>query len=166
MWDNVPMEPTTAHDQGRPTKHRLGRLIATLTMLVVAAGFAAQPASAHTTQGYATPANDGPHPWPTDACSTPGININSVAGIFNFRHACIHHDGCYKGFPRNGVATYWVSRSQCDAWFLYDMQASCRWQHGDPYASWAGRQCMQWAANYHWAVRTYASGAYTGPVNN
>ena len=124
-------------------------------------------ANAHTGPGNATPANDGWHPWPTDACSTPGININSVAGIFNFRHACIHHDGCYKGFLTNGRPTYWVSRSQCDSWFLYDMQASCRWQHGsDPNQSWAGRQCMQWAANYHWAVRTYARGAYYGPWNN
>lgn len=124
-------------------------------------------ASAHTGQGNATPANDGWHPWPTDACSTPGININSVAGVFNFRHACIHHDGCYKGFLVNGNPTYWVSRWQCDAWFLYDMQASCRWQHGaNPQASWSGRQCMQWADNYHWAVRTHARGAYYGPTNN
>jgi hypothetical protein len=127
----------------------------------------AAPASAHEGQGNATPANDGPHPWPTDACSTPGINVNSVPGVFNFRHACVHHDGCYKGFPRNGRPTYWVSRSQCDTWFLYDMQASCRWQHGpNPNGSFAGRQCMQMAATYHWAVRTYAAGAYKGPVNN
>lgn len=124
-------------------------------------------ASAHTTQGNATPGNDGGHPWPTDYCSTPGITVNSVRGIYNFRHACAHHDGCYKGFPRNGRATYWVSRWQCDTWFLYDMQASCQWQHGrSPSATWAGRKCMQAASNYHYAVRRYASRAYKGPHNN
>ena len=136
-------------------------IVLTVVTLPVAA------ASAHTTSGYATPGNDGPHPWTTDGCSTPGANVNAVSGIYDFGHACKHHDGCYIGFPRNGVATYWVSRWQCDAWFLYDMQASCRWQHGsNPSATWAGRQCEQWASNYHWAVRTYGSSGYKGPQNN
>lgn len=137
-----------------------------LVVLLFTIGCLAAPVGAHTGQGNATPGNDGYHPWPTDACSTPGINVNSVAGVFNFRHACIHHDGCYSGFPVNGSATWWTSRSQCDSWFLYDMQSSCRWQHGDPFATWAGRQCMQWAANYHWAVRTFAAAAYKGPIRD
>jgi hypothetical protein len=124
-------------------------------------------AEAHTTQGRATPGNDGPHPWSTDGCSTPGIKISSVRGVFNFRHACEHHDGCYKGFPRDGKPTYWVSRSQCDLWFLYDMQASCRWQHGDdPSATRTGRDCEQWASNYLYAVRTHAARGYLGPDND
>ncbi len=125
-------------------------------------------AGAHTTQGSATPGNDGPHPWPTDRCSTPGFNVNAVNGVFDFGHACVHHDGCYTGFPQDGGPTYWTDRQQCDAWFLYDMQASCRWLHGNPHATWQGRQCMQWADNYHWGVRTYGSGAYQGPgeLNN
>ncbi len=148
------------------TRLKVG-LPALLILIALSFGLAADPADAHTGQGNATPGNDGYHPWPTDGCSTPGININSVAGVFNFRHACIHHDGCYTGFPLNGTPTWWTSRSQCDSWFLYDMEASCRWQHGsNPYATAAGRQCMQWAANYFYAVRTFASGAYKGPSNN
>lgn len=124
-------------------------------------------AAAHTTAGNATPSNDGSHPWETNGCSTPGVRVNSVTGIYDFGHACKHHDGCYTGFPRNGQITYWTSRSQCDAWFLYDMQASCRWQHGtNPSVTWAGRQCDQWASNYHWAVRSYGSGGYKGPWND
>jgi len=136
---------------------------------VATAAFAlafASTAGAHSGQGNALPDNEGAHPWDTDACSTPGININSVAGIYNFRHVCIHHDGCYKGFPSSGKPTYWVSRSQCDAWFLYDMQASCRWPARGPGRDVGGRRCMQWATNYHYAVRTHASGAYKGPTND
>jgi hypothetical protein len=137
-----------------------------LVILVLALAAFAPAAGAHTTQGYATPGNDGWHPWDTDRCSTPGANINAVPGVFDFGHACVHHDGCYKGFPKSsgGPPTYWVSRSQCDYWFLLDMQASCRWKHGgNPSATWAGRQCLQWASNYHWAVRTYGRNAYKGP---
>ena len=123
-------------------------------------------ADAHTSQGTATPGNNGPHPWPSDGCSTPGAKINTVPGVFDFTHACIHHDGCYTGFPRDGRPAYWVSRLQCDSWFLGDLQASCRWQHGtDLNATWAGRQCATWASVYHRAVRTFGTG-YIGPQNN
>lgn len=148
---------------------QLGRGVAAVALVVlIAMVLAVAPttatASAHTTSGSATPGNDGAHPWPTDGCSTPGANVNAIAGIFDFGHACKHHDGCYIGFPRNGAATYWTSRSQCDAWFLYDMQASCRWQHGpDPATTWIGRQRQQWASNYLWAVRAYGASGYKGP---
>lgn len=111
------------------------------TAIGIAAALALVPlqaASAHTTQGNATPGNDGWHPWPSDRCSTPGANTNAVRGIFDFGHACVHHDGCYIGFPRNGRPTNWATRAQCDSWFLYDMQASCRYLHGaNPAANWA-----------------------------
>lgn len=125
----------------------------------------ATPVAAHTGQGNATPGNNGPHPWPSDGCSTPGAKISSVPGIFDFTHACIHHDGCYIGFPRDGRPTYWVSRLQCDTWFLGDLQASCRWQHGNVLSSWAGRQCSTWASVYYRAVRVFGTG-YLGPLNN
>lgn len=123
-------------------------------------------AAAHTSQGNATPGNNGAHPWPSDGCSTPGAKVSSVPGVFDFTHACIHHDGCYIGFPRDGRPTYWVSRLTCDTWFLGDLQASCRWQHGpDLTASWTGRQCATWASVYYRAVRTFGTG-YLGPQNN
>ncbi|MFV0306674.1 MAG: phospholipase A2 [Desertimonas sp.] len=143
-------------------------IIAILTAVAgVAATAPGSTALAHTGQGNATPANDGWHPWATDGCSTPGANVNSVWGIYNFRHACVHHDGCYTGFPRNGQATYWVSRAQCDAWFLSDMRASCRWQHGsDLSATWRARSCNTAANTYYGAVRAAGWWAYKGPWRN
>lgn len=138
-----------------------------LAALLIVTGLASGGvAVAHTTQGSAIPSNDGAHPWPSDGCSTPGMSIDSVASIFSFHHACVHHDGCYIGFPGDGRPTYWTTRLQCDTWFLYDMQASCRWQHGTAPVSWAARECLQWADNYLWAVRTYGSSGYKGPWNN
>lgn len=123
-------------------------------------------ATAHTGQGNAVPANDGWHPWPTDGCSTPFIRISSVPGVYDFRHACVHHGGCYKGFPRNGRPTYWTSRLQCDTWFYNDMIASCRWRHG-PRINWpAGPACRSGARLYHGAVRRLGAFAYKGPWRN
>jgi hypothetical protein len=99
-----------------------------------------------------------------DGGSTPDITISSIPGAFDFRHACEHHDGCDKGFTRNGKPTYWVSRSQRGSWFLYDMQASCRWQHGEnPSTTRGGRDCRQGGSNYPYAVRTHAARAHLGP---
>ncbi|HEY5877314.1 MAG TPA: hypothetical protein VIU11_00290 [Nakamurella sp.] len=97
-------------------------LVIIVGLMLIATG----PVAAHTDQGSATPGNNAAHPWPSDGCSTPGARISTVPGIFDFTHACIHHDGCYTGFPRDGRPTYWVSRLQCDGWFLGDLQASCR----------------------------------------
>lgn len=145
-------------------------LVSTVCLAAAVGLGGALPSAAHTTAGRATPSNDTPsHPWPTDGCSTSWVapdilNVNSIPGVYNFRHACVHHDGCYKGFPRDGVATHWVARETCDSWFLYDMQASCRERHGPhPRNTWAGRQCMQWAANYYYAVRELGAGAYRRP---
>lgn len=168
MQHDLP-SPATPKPAARRSRASILVRILAVTAVLCASVFVlpAAVAQAHTTNGYATPANDGTHPWTTNGCSTPGVRVNAVAGIYDFGHACKHHDGCYIGFPRNGQPTYWTSRWQCDAWFLYDMQASCRWQHGsNTSATWAGRQCEQWASNYHWAVRTYGSGGYKGPWNN
>jgi hypothetical protein len=146
------------------------RLITTLTITGLctagAWGLSGGTAAAHTGQGPAVPANHGWHPWPTDGCSTPGANIGAIPGVFDFGHACVHHDGCYKGFPLNGQPTYWVSRSQCDQWFIDDMNASCRWQHATGLGSASGRTCEATARAYRWAVRTFAGPAYVGPYND
>jgi hypothetical protein len=142
------------------------RSCSTLVVLASCLAFPIAQAQAHTTQGSATPGNLSAHPWSSDGCSTPGANINSVPGTFSFLHSCIHHDGCYTGFPTNGTPTYWVSRLQCDTWFRADMDASCRWQHGpNPNGSLRGRVCMTTATTYYNAVRLFGSGYY-GPVNN
>ena len=134
---------------------------------VVILAFTGTPAaSAHTTQGNATPSNDGPHPWPVhpseqNACSTPIRSVSSLPGNFDFNHACKHHDGCYIGFPENGVATYWVSRRQCDDWFYEDMLASCKEYQWDLFDL-----CRNWAQMYYGAVRSEGGQWYEGPVND
>jgi hypothetical protein len=84
-------------------------------------------AGAHMGSGNATPSNGGADPmashplWSKDYCTS---SPNTAAG--DFRHACVHHDGCLTGFPRNGRATYWASLSQCNRWFYEDLIATCR----------------------------------------
>ncbi|MCP2293292.1 phospholipase A2 [Nocardia amikacinitolerans] len=142
------------------------KLISVVIMAAAAvwAVLVAGPAHAHTTQTPATPSNDGPHPWAvhpseSSACSTPGISVSSVFLIYDFNHACKHHDGCYEGFPRNGKPTHWVSRKQCDDWFLGDMWHSCQ-------SSWDQRSCLSWMATYYNGVRVGGGPGYRGPVNN
>lgn len=141
--------------------HSIGAAAATLAIAIAFSGVAL----GHTTAGNATPANDGWHPWSSNGCSW----VPDKGSYFNFLHACKHHDGCYQGFPRKNKPTYWASRWQCDSWFLYDMQASCRWRHGSQTnTSKNGRRCMQRAADYHYGVRKLARKAYKGPkrLNN
>lgn len=149
------------------TTIRQARVLAASVALVasVFGGVVAAPSAvAHTGQGAATPSNDGPHPWnshpsESSACSTPGVSISKVPLTFNFNHACKHHDGCYQGFPRDGKPTYWVSRKQCDLWFLQDMKASCTEMFGtDLYVGCGGA-----ADTYYAAVRSGGSPGYEGP---
>ena len=74
---------------------RLGAFVSATVVLTLTLGLLAPtPAGATTGHGaVATPANLTPHPWPYDGCSAspergPG---------WDFHHACIHHDGCYRG---------------------------------------------------------------------
>jgi hypothetical protein len=84
-------------------------------------------ALAHMGQGNATPSNGGADPkishpgWSQDYCTKSPDN----SGGRDFRHACVHHDGCLTGFPRNGHATYWAGRAQCNRWFYEDLIATC-----------------------------------------
>src|SRR5687767_12367580 len=136
-------------------------------------------AGAHTTQGSATLTNYTQHPksWQIDGCSSTTVtrwlpppaknlpNINSLPDVFDFYHACAHHDGCYKGFPdAAGKPTYWVSQQQCDDWFLGETIASCHWQHGRQSTSKAMSQCLDWANLYYFAVHKGGGwGPYKGP---
>ena len=137
---------------------RLGATALAAILLTGAAGLLAPaPAGASTTPGaVATPANSTRHPWSYDGCSAapergPG---------WNFHHACIHHDGCYRG--------HWRSRQLCDSWFRRDMRASCRVLHpSSGLRRWA---CEAVASVYYTAVRAFGAGAYrrhlvNAPVN-
>ncbi len=117
----------------------------------------------HTGPGKATPSNVGKgHPWKSNGCTW---SPDAVKGMYDFKHACDHHDGCYIGFPRKGIPTYWVSKDQCDRWFRDDMRESCREDHppgvrGQP----SNRDvCMQWANTYFDAVQRFGGPWYKKP---
>ncbi|HEY5699806.1 MAG TPA: phospholipase A2 [Acidimicrobiales bacterium] len=127
---------------------RSGAFVLTTVALTITLGLLAPNAAGATTGhgGVATPANLTPHPWPYDGCSAapergPG---------WDFHHACIHHDGCYRG--------HWASRRTCDGWFLRDMRASCLVLHpSGVLGRWA---CDGIAAVYYSAVRLFGAAAY------
>ena len=128
---------------------RLAAAAVTLVVSALAVGLLAPaPADASTGHGtVATPANATRHPWSYDGCSAspergPG---------WDFHHACIHHDGCYRG--------HWAGRRTCDRWFLRDMRASCRVLHPSAWSfgRWA---CFRVASVYYGAVRLFGAGAY------
>ncbi|WP_330335376.1 hypothetical protein OHS33_37450 (plasmid) [Streptomyces sp. NBC_00536] len=133
---------TTPHPHRRPRNARTGsRLLRkAATAATVLAGSAAlllgpaSPVSATTTPGTnATPYNQGGEWWTTDGCTDvpdsgvhhawvqygkpPFTAYGYLAGRYDFHHACMHHDGCYK--------YRWADRATCDQWFRNDMHASC-----------------------------------------
>ena len=125
---------------------RFGAAVLTVVALTVGGLALTVPAHATTTHGsVATPANSTPHPWTYDGCSAspergPG---------WDFHHACIHHDGCYRG--------HWATRRTCDGWFHRDMRASCRVLHTTAWGRWP---CYGLAAVYFAAVRAFGAPAY------
>lgn len=125
------------------------RPLVVAVILVVGGAWTAGSAAAGATTGHgatATPANMSSHPWSYDGCSSspergPG---------WDFHHACIHHDGCYRG--------HWAGRSTCDTWFRTDMRASCLVLHPDN--AWTRVACNGLAEVYHRFVRTFGDRAY------
>jgi hypothetical protein len=128
-------------------------ILVLLLVVAVALGFGlvAEPAGATTAPGVnATPFNHSSHPWTTDGCSVVADRGVWNNAYFDFHHACIHHDGCYRG--------RWASRETCDAWFLNDMNASCNALH-----SWWSPQrngCKSTAYQYYLGVRLFGGSAY------
>ena len=125
--------------------HHLRLGAAALVALAVLATAAA--ASASTTRGaVATPANVTSHPWSYDGCS----NAPDRGPVWDFHHACVHHDGCYRG--------HWASRRTCDEWFHRDLRASCRVLHDRAWGRWP---CYGVAAGFYGAVRAFGGSAYS-----
>lgn len=144
----------------RPT-HRRARLAVVLgpaTVLALLVGVTvlgpAAPAGASPRGVSATPANPGAHPWTTDGCSAvPDAGWWIHLGIparFDFAHACVHHDGCYRA--------HWARRATCDGWFRADLLASCRVLH--PRNPLTRATCEDLARLYHLGVRLLGAGAY------
>ncbi|MFC7483391.1 phospholipase A2 [Luedemannella flava] len=116
------LPPGDAHNEEAMVSTAVRRVIVALTVVALAVGGAADPARAH----------DGAHAWPTDGCT--------AAPDFAFRHACVHHDGCY--------ALHQARRATCDRRFLADMRAACRRQRVV-----VRQSCQATAYVYYGAVR-------------
>ena len=105
----------TMHRVRRPKTMRLVLLGVMAAVLGVALAWSAFPAAVSAPDAPATPGNESldSHPWGELGCTLPGAGIDSVPGLFDFRHACTHHDGCYQGFDRAG-GTAVIDRARCD----------------------------------------------------
>ncbi|MGI9002995.1 MAG: phospholipase A2 [Pseudonocardia sp.] len=123
-------------------------------------------ALAHTGDAPATPSNQdaGGHNWSFDGCSTPGATVDRVPGVFDFGHACIHHDGCYQGLDRTGEPAQ-ISRLRCDNLFLADMRASCAEMHPNATTQ-AAQRCYNSARLYYSAVRAFGGRFFSGSASS
>jgi len=134
-------------------------------VIVVSLCAMAGAANAHFGQGNATPSNGGGNPkashpnWSDDYCTK---SLNGFPGSFDYRHSCVHHDGCYTGFPdANGRSVYWAGKAQCDAWFYNDLKATCGEQHPGLLNAVSRRECLNLAWVYLKAVERF--GNYNAP---
>lgn len=150
-------------DAPRSRRHPVLVSLVTMFAVVLTLLGTAGTASAHLGTEPATPSNmTDSHPWPYDGCSTPGARINSQPGVFDFLHACIHHDGCYGGYDRFGDPDATISRLRCDNTFLADMRASCAEEHQSDPNSQTAMQCRNTATLYYTAVRLFGRQFYRG----
>ncbi|HYP25069.1 MAG TPA: phospholipase A2 [Actinomycetota bacterium] len=109
--------------------------------LVVAASLASSM-----TVGGSTPA--AAHiQTPTDYCS---YAPDYVPGLYDFRHACAHHDYAYR--------THWVSRATADTYFRWAMESECRNRH--PWYSSNLGKCLAVKEVYYFFVRRFGQSAY------
>ena len=120
------------------------------------------PVAVHAPEAPATPGNEElkDHAWGERGCTLPGAAIDSVSGLFDFRHACIHHDGCYQGFDRAGDSAV-IDRTRCDELFRTDLTASCEYLHGTV-ESWRARECESTANAYYEVARSFGRTYYAG----
>ena len=157
----------TMLDVHLPSKHRLHRAIR-VALLMVAVAFllswatSTAPNVSQTADQPATPANEAidAHPWGTAGCFVPGAGIDALPGLFDFRHACIHHGGCYQGLDRAGDPAV-IDRNRCDALFRTDLVASCAVVHGSS-TDWRAKECESTAEAYYAVARSFGATYYTG----
>ncbi|MGY1704230.1 hypothetical protein ACI79C_06620 [Geodermatophilus sp. SYSU D00697] len=147
-----------------PRRRARGALLVLLLLLGhLGIGIAVPAVATAQETGNATPANDDDtqHWWNSDGCSvvpdsgvhgarvtagTPPLTVSTyVVGTYDFHHACVHHDGCYRH--------HWADKGTCDRWFLNDMNASCQAIGGNG-------ACYDRARLYYWGVVVFGGGAY------
>jgi hypothetical protein len=146
----------------RPMTVRLVLVTVAAVVLGFVLSWAAAPSGVHPVDAPATPGNEqlDAHPWGERGCTLPGAAIDSVPGLFDFRHACIHHDGCYQGFDRMGDPAV-IDRVHCDDLFRTDLTASCEYLHGSM-QSWRAGECETTANAYYAVARSFGRAYYTG----
>jgi hypothetical protein len=134
-------------ERGRTVSKTKNMLMGVLLAFVAIAGLmvlSSGTASAHTGGGNATPYNQGGESWSNNGCTAVPDSGWHWGARFDFRHACVHHDGCYGG--------HWASRSTCDEWFWNDMYAWLSRRH---------RQlCYDIGYAYYRGVRNFGSPFY------
>jgi Prokaryotic phospholipase A2 len=149
-------------DLRRPVRLRvvfLGVLVVALGLLL---SWSAAPVAVHPGDQPATPANEASdtHLWSTTGCFLPGAAIDAVPGLFDFRHACIHHGGCYQGLDRGGSPAV-VDRVRCDQLFRRDLEASCSEMYGSS-TDRRAQECDASAKSYYAIARSFGAQYYTG----
>jgi hypothetical protein len=152
----------TMHHVRRPKTVRLVLVVVVAVTVGLALARWATPAAVHAADAPATPGNEqlDSHPWGERGCTLPGAAIDSVSGLFDFRHACIHHDGCYQGFDRMGDTAV-IDRVRCDELFRVDLTASCEYLHGTS-RNWRARECESTAKAYYAVARSFGRTYYAG----
>lgn len=150
-------------DRRRAATFRVVIVAVTLVAVGLLLSWASVSPAGHIADEPATPANaalDG-HTWGTTGCFLPGAAIDELPGVFDFRHACIHHGGCYQGLDRLGRPEA-VDRLRCDQLFRTDLEASCATVHGAS-NNWRSRECRSTAEAYYAVARSFGATYYTGP---
>ena len=155
----------TMQHMRRPKTVRLVLAAVVTVVLGLGLAWAITPNGVHAPDVPATPGNEmlEAHPWGECGCILPGAAIDSVSGLFDFRHACIHHDGCYQGLDRTGESAV-INRVRCDELFRTDLAASCEYLHGTS-QNWRARECESTADAYYAVARSFGRTYYTGTGN-
>ena len=152
----------TMQHMRRPKTVRLVLVTVAVVVLGFVLAWSITPVGVHAADVPATPGNEQleSHSWGENGCTLPGAAIDSVSGLFDFRHACIHQDGCYQGFDRLGDAAV-IDRARCDELFRVDLTASCDYLHGTS-QNWRARECASTATAYYEVARSFGRTYYTG----
>lgn len=133
-------------------KSTIKKAIVGIATVIAATGLGSAAVSAHN-GGNAVPSNNYGHWWTTDGCSwVPDSGVAVGGGWFDFNHACIHHDGCYRH--------HWASKATCDQWFLNDMRASCKAIYPNWWSDPWRKSCEGQADLYFRGVQRFGQPAY------
>jgi hypothetical protein len=146
----------------RPVRYHGAVVVVLAAALGLLLTWSTAPVAVLSADQPATPANEAfdTHTWSTTGCFLPGAAIDEVPGVFDFRHACVHHGGCYLGVDRDGNPAV-IDRLRCDELFRTDLRASCAVVYGGSTARRA-QECDDTAESYFAIARSFGAVYYTG----